>query len=69
MKKRDRDQIHAATTEELTKKAGELRKQIIDEMLKRQGKTVKNVRVTKGLRQKLAQVLSVKRWKELSQER
>jgi len=69
MKKRDKDQIHQASVQELVKKAEELRKQIVDETLKRQGKTVKNVRVVKGLRQKLAQTLSIKRLKELSERK
>jgi ribosomal protein L29 len=69
MKKNDKDQIVSATVVELAKKATELKKQISDEILKRQSSNVKNVHTVKAMRYKLAVVLSAKRAKELTKER
>ena len=68
MKKNDKDQIMSAAPAELLKKSTELRKQITDEILKRQSGNVKNVHTVKILRRKLAVVLSVKRVQELAQK-
>ncbi len=69
MKKNDKDQIVNASVTELSKKAGELRKQVSYEILKRQSSNVKNVHTVRALRHKLAVVLSVRRLKQLTQER
>lgn len=69
MKKADKDQILGASPAELTKKATEIAGQISAETLKRQSANIKNVHIVKNLRRKLAVVLSVKRMKDLTQER
>lgn len=69
MKKNDKDQIINASAAELSKKAGELKKQISDEILKRQSANIKNVHTVKNLRRKLAVVQTVGRMKALAQER
>lgn len=69
MKKNDKDQIKSTTLKELVKKVTDLKKQISDEILKRQSANVKNVHVVKNLRHALAVAESVKRAKELVEER
>ena len=69
MKKNDKDQIMNASVSELLKKAGELKKQISDDILKRQSANVKNVHTVKSLRHKLAVVQTVVLMKALAQER
>jgi ribosomal protein L29 len=69
MKKRDRDDINAATVAELGKKIVDLKKQISAEVMKRQTSEVKNVHTVKSLRQKLAVMLTIQQMKALSQER
>jgi|GEM_PF-664168 ribosomal protein L29 len=69
MKKRDKDELHAAGVTELGKKAGELRKKIAEVRLTMQTKEVKNRREAKELRRKLAALLSIKREKELTEKK
>jgi len=69
MKKKDTDQLRNMSVSELAKKAAELRKQITEELLKRQSANVKNVHVVRELRKARAQVLSAKRTAELAKER
>ena len=48
------------------KDVADLKKQIVDALMKRQSEQVKNVHIVKNLRRKLAVMLSMKRAKELS---
>lgn len=69
MKKRDYDEIKAATKAELTKKIMDIKKQIGQDVLKRQTSQVKNVHTVKSLRQKLAVMLTIARVRSLAEER
>lgn len=59
--------MHGMKPEELAKKAVELKKQIKAERLTMQTKEVKNRRIAKELRKKLAVALSIARAKVLAQ--
>ena len=65
MKKKDKDELHGMKTAELVKKAAELRKSIITERMNMMTKEVKNRRIVKELRRKLAVLLSIERMKAL----
>ncbi len=69
MKNTDKDQLKSASPKELAKKMSELKKQISDELLKRQSTNVKNVHVVKNLRHTLAVVQSIRHAKALAEER
>lgn len=69
MKKTEKTDILKSSAVELTKKVSELKKQIVDETLKRQSGNVKNTRLVKSLRAKLAVALTAKRMAELTKER
>ncbi|HLD24745.1 MAG TPA: hypothetical protein VJB96_02395 [Patescibacteria group bacterium] len=66
MKRKDKDEMHSMNATELRKKAGEVRKQLRDAYLAAQTKEVKNRKIVKELRKKLAVNLSVLRIKELT---
>lgn len=68
MKKRDKTEFHGMKAAELTKKAAELKKQIVGEKLNLVTKEVKNRRVVKELKRKYAVILSILRVKELLKE-
>ncbi len=69
MKKSEKDQLAALSIAELWKKAGELKRQIVDDMLKRTHTNVKNVRFLGTVKKKLAIIRTVIRAKELAAER
>lgn len=65
MKKKIKDELHGMKSAELVKKAAEIRKQITTERMNLMTKEVKNRRVVKELRRKLAVLLSIERMKAL----
>jgi len=65
MKKKDKDELHGMKSIELVKKAKEIRKQITTERMNMMTKEVKNRRIVKELRHKLAVLLSIERMKSL----
>lgn len=67
MKKKIKDDLHAMKSAELVKKAAEIRKQITTERMNMMTKEVKNRRVVKELRRKLAVILSIERMKVLGE--
>jgi ribosomal protein L29 len=69
MKKKIRQDIRSASMADLNKKIREFQKQINDERMKRVSTPVKNTRLLKGIRHKLAMALTVKREKELAESR
>jgi ribosomal protein L29 len=69
MKTNEKKALATATVTELEKKAADLRKQLNEELMKRQSTTVKNVRTIKTLRDRLAVVLTFMRVKSMSAER
>ena len=65
MKKKIKDELHGLKASELVKKAAEIRKQITTERMNMMTKEVKNRRIVKELRRKLAVLLSIERMKAL----
>jgi len=66
MKQKDKDVLHASTSEELQKKLTELSKSLAHTIKERYTKQSKNTRSAKLLRQAIAQVQTVIREKELT---
>lgn len=69
MKKTEKEQLIVLSIADLWKKAGELKRQIIDDMLKRTHTNVKNTRFIGAMRKKLAIIRTMIRAKELVTER
>ena len=69
MKTSEKEQLVAMSVADLWKKAGELKRQIIDDMLKRTHTNVKNTRFIGSMRKKLAIIRTIIREKELAAER
>lgn len=69
MKTSEKEQLIAMSVADLWKKAGELKRQIIDDMLKRTHTNVKNTRFIGSMRRKLAIIRTIIRAKELAAER
>lgn len=65
MKKKIKDELHGLKASELVKQAAEIRKQITTERMNMMTKEVKNRRIVKELRRKLAVLLSIERMKAL----
>lgn len=65
MKRKDKQELHGMKTDQLKKKAQEVRKQLRQALLDAQTKEVKNRKIAKELRNKLAVILSILRHKEL----
>ncbi len=69
MKTSEKEQLVAMSVADLWKKAGELKRQIIDDMLKRTHTNVKNTRFIGSMRKKLAIIRTIIREKVLATER
>ena len=69
MKTSEKDQLIAMSVADLWKKAGEMKRQIIDDMLKRTHTNIKNTRFLGTMRKKLAIIRTIIRAKELAAER
>lgn len=69
MKTSEKEQLMGFSVADLWKKAGELKRQIIDDMLKRTHTNVKNTRFIGSMRKKLAVIRTIIRAKELAAER
>lgn len=69
MKLSEKKQFHASSVADLWKKAGELKRQIIDDLLKRTHTNVKNTRFIGTMKKKLAMVRTILREKERIAER
>ena len=68
MKKKEKNELRAATLEELKKQISNVEKNIAEKMRDRATKSVKNVREIKMLRKKLAVLKTVVRQKEFTHE-
>ncbi|MBI3576633.1 50S ribosomal protein L29 [Candidatus Gottesmanbacteria bacterium] len=66
MKKKEKDQIHALSVEELCKEIAETTKKLSDRSIAKKGSSNRNVKDAKALRIKRAILLTVLREKELS---
>ncbi len=69
MKTSEKEQLVGLSLADLWKKAGELKRQIVDDMLKRTHTNVKNTRFIGSMRKKLAVIRTIIRAKELTAER
>ena len=69
MKTSEKEQLVAMSVADLWKKAGELKRQIIDDMLKRTHTNVKNTRFIGSMRKKLAIIRTIIQEKVLATER
>ena len=69
MKTSEKEQLMGFSVADLWKKAGELKRQIIDDMLKRTHTNVKNTRFIGSMRKKLAIIRTIIQEKVLATER
>lgn len=68
MKSSEKQQLQSSSVADLWKKAGELKRQIIDDLLKRTHTSVKNTRFIGTMKKKLATIRTIIRQKELSEK-
>lgn len=69
MKTSEKQQLQSSSIADLWKKVGELKRQIIDDLLKRTHTNVKNTRFIGTMKKKLAVIRTIIRQKELLEKR